>query len=105
MQKTEYEIFLPSVSSEGDYIEPTSLKKMREQIIKKFGNVIETKIKNKGHWRADGTVLLDDFLSWRIICDEGEACDDYVRDVQSQLERDLKEEKILVIKRFIDYLR
>lgn len=104
MQKIEYDIYLPTVSRAGDTVDSQLLKNIRDRLIQRFGGLTDTRIANKGFWKSGGTVLRDEIVVWRVLSEEGPAGDDFLRGLKAELEKDLKEDKILIVRRAVDFL-
>jgi len=102
--KNEYEIYVPTVDKQGKNLDEGKISALKKSLVDRFGGMTDTRHKNEGFWKVGGTVVRDEIVIWRVISDEGEAGDKFLRETQKALEKALDQDKILIIKKSIDFL-
>jgi hypothetical protein len=100
----EYEIYLPTKTSDGKAIADELLKKIRSTLIEKFGGLTDTRVKTDGFWKSGGVTILDEILLWKVLSQGDDAGDDFLKKTKTELEQLLKQEKILIVKRAVETL-
>jgi hypothetical protein len=93
----EYDIYLP-------LNETHELGSIKQQLIDRFGGLTDTRHSNKGYWKAGGVVLKDEIVVWRILSEEEDEGERFLKGIKSLLEQKLKQEKILIVKRQVNAL-
>lgn len=100
----EYDIYLPTKSSDGRPIDGKLLEDIRSTLIESFGGLTDTRLQTDGFWKSGGVTILDEILIWRVLSDQGKAGDEILERIKVRLEDILKQEKILVVKRVVETL-
>lgn len=95
----EYEIFLPT-SAKSEVPFPTDyFAKLKQKLTDFFGGVTIGLHRNEGIWRVGSQVVRDEIQMWKVLSTRGVAGDVFISDLKKQIERDLQEEVILVVRR------
>jgi hypothetical protein len=95
----EYDLFIPTVSREGAGFEAALLDGLKKHLVDRFGGLTDTRTRNDGLWKIGGQVVRDEIRIWRILSTEGSDGDAFMREFRRRLERELKEEMILIVRR------
>jgi hypothetical protein len=95
-QNFEYDIFVPLFDNEGTPYGGDLLAKFKQRLVEKFGGLTDTKHKNEGRWKIGGIEQRDEIVIWRVLS-AGEDAGPFMKDFKKQMERELRQDKILII--------
>jgi hypothetical protein len=98
----EYELYLPTISPQGTLFSQDVLRQIRQELVDFFGGLTDTRHKNEGLWKIGGVTVRDEIVIWKILSNRGQAGDQFIRDVKLQLQKLLRQNEILVIRRQIE---
>ena len=93
----QYEVYLPS--SDANVLKP-----LRRDLVDFFGGLTDGRHPQEGIWRFGRAEIKDQILVWRILSDRGDEGDQFLRQIKIRLERELKQEQVLVIRRTVGVL-
>ncbi|MFL5812959.1 MAG: hypothetical protein ACJ763_05230 [Bdellovibrionia bacterium] len=98
----EYELYLPTISPQGTLYSQDILRQTRQELIDFFGGLTDTRQKNEGLWKIGGVTVRDEIVIWRILSNRGQAGDQFIRNAKTELQKLLRQNEILVVRRQVE---
>jgi len=100
----EYDLFVPLYYSDGSRIEPEKFEQIQRILLSQFEGLTFFPQPNQGFWKIRDVVYRDEIVIYRIVAQNTRAARKFLRRLKKELERDLKQEKVLIIERDIETL-
>lgn len=98
----EYDIFVPLVEASGERYAEAVTDAIKNEIADYFGGLTDTHHRNKGLWKVGGMTVRDELVIWRVLSDKGPAGDEFLSRIKARLEKALRQDLILVIRRAVE---
>jgi hypothetical protein len=98
----EYDIFVPLVEASGERYAEAVTGAIKNEIADYFGGITDTHHRNEGLWKAGGMTVRDELVIWRVLSDKGSAGDEFLSRIKTRLEKALRQDLILVIRRAVE---
>ncbi len=99
--RSEYELYLP-VGDEN--IQSPKIICIKNELIKVFGGVTETKYRNKGVWLYGKVKMTDAVNIWRFLGPKTKANESAIKRAQRLLKKAFEQKAILVVKRRVFFV-
>jgi hypothetical protein len=100
----EFEIYVPLHYNDGSPIEPAKLDALRARLFDFFGGLTDTKQRNAGAWKVGNVVFHDDIVIYRVLAVKQHPARRFLMELKEELERELRQEEILIVERKIEVL-
>ncbi len=100
----EFEIYVPLHYNDGTAIEPGKLDRLRQRLFDFFGGLTDTRQHNAGVWKVGNVVFRDEIVIYRVLAVKQHPARRFLMDLKVELEKDLKQEEILIVERKIEVL-
>ena len=100
----EYDLFVPLYYNDGSRIEPEQFEQIQRILLSQFEGLTFFPQPNQGFWKMGDVVYRDEIVIYRIVAQNTRAARKFLRRLKKKLERDLKQEKVLIIERDIETL-
>jgi hypothetical protein len=99
----EYDLFIPLSYNDGSPVEPEKLERLRHRLVEHFGGLTDMRHHSAGQWRVGGVTFHDEIVIYRVLGDSRKASA-FLRDLKEELERDLRQEDVLIVARMVEVL-
>ena len=100
----EFEIYVPLQYNDGCPIEVEKLDRLRQQLFDYFGGLTDTRQRNSGSWKVGNVVFQDEIVIYRVLAVKQHPARRFLMDLKAELERELRQEEILIVERKIEVL-
>lgn len=100
----EYELYLPTTDRDGKPYPEDLFAGYRKDLVGFFGGLTDTRHRNEGVWRVGRVEVRDEIRVWRVLSDRGDEGLRFMRDFRARLERELRQDEVLIVVRSIDTL-
>jgi hypothetical protein len=104
MKRSEYDLYLPLVTSKGTKISAKTLKDIKGKLLSAFGGFTDFKHRNEGAWRVGSSTFRDAILILRVLADEEKEADKFFKALKKELEKLLHQKEILIVKRLVSII-
>lgn len=100
----EFDVFVPLVMAGGRRWPAKTLRHYKSVLVQEFGGVTDFRHRSRGEWRYGNVVYLDDIWLLRVLSDDRRHAHRVLRELQSRLQRELKQQEVLIIEREVRML-
>ena len=97
----EYEVYVPLRQNDGKRIAREKIDQLKKRLVKRFGGLTHFPQKNEGVWKIGRATFRDEIVLLRVLADEKPAVTNFFKKLKQELQRDLKQQEILIIKRHV----
>ena len=94
----KYEVYLPLKYNDGKEIEAEKFKRIREELISRFGALTVSSISApyQGTWKYGGVEFVDDIIKIEIIATDDRSTKKFLKNFKPQLIESLQQIDILI---------
>jgi hypothetical protein len=100
----EFEIYVPLHYNDGSPVEPEKLDRLRRRLFDFFGGLTDTRQSNAGAWKVGNVVFHDEIVIYRVLAVKQHPARRFLMDLKDELERELRQEEILIVEREVEVL-
>ncbi|MBX9625214.1 MAG: hypothetical protein K2X82_15510 [Gemmataceae bacterium] len=104
MKRYEYDVFVPLTFNDGTPVPLAVLRGYQERLLDEFDGLTVFPQANHGFWRMGGVTYRDEIIIFRVVGSARRTARRFLTKLKEELERDLRQEEILVVERDIDTL-
>lgn len=95
----EYDIYVPLRDAAGQLYADDRTSPIKKELATFFGGITDTQHNNKGLWKVGGMLLRDELVVWRLLSQKQAAGDEFIKSIKIRLEKTLKQDLILIVRR------
>lgn len=95
----EYDLFVPLHFNDGKRIPDAKIASLKQRLVERFGGVTHFPQTNEGVWKVGRATFRDEITILRVLADDDAAADDFFPALKAEMERDLRQEEVLIIAR------
>jgi hypothetical protein len=92
----EYDLYVPLIV-DGKRLPAVKLASLKQKLIKEFGGLTYFPQKTKGFWKMGGATFQDDIVILRVLT--GKSCRTFWKELKADLQKQWKQEQILIVVR------
>jgi sRNA-binding carbon storage regulator CsrA len=100
----QYELYLPSILSDGSQLADSSLLFVRNQLTTRFGGYSEHTEQIGGEWKIGNVVFRGTVVVFRVFAEELLHPRDFFKQLTQQLRGEMKIDQVVVVERKVDVL-
>ncbi len=100
----EFEIYVPLHYNDGAPVESAKLDGLRKRLFDYFGGLTDTRQQNSGTWKVGNVVFHDEIVIYRVLAVKQHPARSFLMKLKDELERELRQEEILIVERKIEVL-
>jgi hypothetical protein len=98
----EYDIFVPLVEASGERYAEAMTDALKNEIADYFGGITDTHHRHEGLWKVGGMTVRDELVIWRVLSDKGPVGDEFLSRIKTRLEKALRQDLILIVRRSVE---
>jgi hypothetical protein len=98
----EYDLYVPigTTTAAGR----RQLQRLKRRLTRRFGGLTYFPHKNEGLWRFGGVTFRDEIVILRVIADDSEKAEAYLRRLKLSLQREWRQKEFLIVARGVHTL-
>ena len=97
----EFDIFVPLCGHDGKKYSRQMINKFRQLIVARFGGMTDFNHESKGIWTIGSVTFRDSILLWRVVSAKTKRNHQFFRQLKTQMQQQLDQQEILIIRRNI----
>lgn len=95
----EYEIFVPLKYNDGTPVEARKFQDLQQDLLAQFPGLTFSPQPKQGFWTMAGVAYRDEIVIYHVITPKVRAARRFLKLLKKRLERELRQEKILILER------